>query len=325
MTHNYFDRVKTIPANIQKNRLLQKLFRNKKFQIVSSMIAVSTFIVATSILITVNNNPSKTVSASFPISADTTSIIATMDSLLPSGVTKTSGESVELALNLQNTGSIDVLSEIVIDVYNTKNTVKWETATFKKTAIKSLDGHSFSLPNLSKLEKTKYILKGTITNNDTKNIAAMTRVKYTVNDSAKEITSNRIFVSLDNSIKIEQNASLKINKLEYKSDEKMLFTVAKPTNVQEEWLGQLVVNNKNTGNIVANIECKILAKESKCQGEIPKLYAGQYFIVFMINDMQKSNLINFAINTDTLKDKVDNTIEIFNKFRVYPTPTKIEK
>ncbi len=317
MTHNYFDRVATIPAHIQKDKLLirlfQKTFRNKKIQILATVFGIFTLI-TTGMLVVNDTNTSKNAFAnsSFISSTPATGIIATMDSLLPSGITKNSGDTIELALNLQNTGTKDTLTEIVIDIYNTKDTVKWNTATLKKNSIGSSDGHSFVLPNLASSEKAKYILKGTVGNNDAKNIAIMTRVKYTTNDSAKEITSNRVFVSLDNSIKIEQDASLKINKLEYKSAEKLLFTVAKPTNVQEEWPGQITINDKNTGNIVATARCEILAKELECKGEMLNLVSGKYSAVFMINDMQKSNTIEFAVNgVDT-----NNAVEVFKKFKV---------
>jgi hypothetical protein len=309
MTHNYFDRVTTIPNRLTTISRFTKLFKDKKVRIITSVLSAYLVIIVGGLHFFNVAQNTNIANANPP--ENTAGIIASLSSLVPIDSTKKTGETIEMTLELQNTSSVDVLSEVQIDMYSTKETINWAKTVVKKNTINSTDNHSFNLPDIFQSEKTRYTISGKLANEDTQNIAIMARVKYTVKDSAKEITTNRTFVSIDGSVKIEQNATLKTNKLEYKSAEKPFFIVAKPTNVQEEWLGQVVIFDKHTGNIVDSMACNIPqnTEQNTCQVEAPNLAGGQYKAVFMINDMEKSNAIDFGVGGKSV-------IQVFEKFRV---------
>jgi hypothetical protein len=188
MNHESHYRIRTLPVK-SKVSLFESLINNKKTRIVGTVLGVY-FIVGTGIgymLITPSQNP-----ANAGIAANDKSIIATVEEDI------IEDDSINTILTLHNTSKQEI-SEFTADFYTSKDLIDWNQAiplTNGLGEIKISDNSLFELPNIQAGQKVQYSIRGTIKKLDNQTLAIMAHLKYVVQESAKETTTNKIFISL---------------------------------------------------------------------------------------------------------------------------------
>jgi hypothetical protein len=207
MTHESHFRVRTVPT---KRSFLQfgAMFSNRKSRVIASVIAVYLIIGfgVGNILLT----PSKD-----QANANLNSQVASQP--LPVITIEPSPDSTKLSpsfiLKISNQSESEDLKEITADFYSTDSIVKWEGVSTDNLPSIPKEGDSlFKIGTVKPKESINYNIKASITQKPEDNYAVVARVKYISNESAKEVTSNRIILDTNGQIlKPENVGEYKIN------------------------------------------------------------------------------------------------------------------
>jgi hypothetical protein len=207
MTHESHFRVRTVPT---KRSFLQfgAMFSNRKSRVIASVIAVYLIIGfgVGNILLT----PSKD-----QANANLNSQVASQP--LPVITIEPSLDSTKLKpsfiLKISNQSESEALKEITADFYSTDSIVKWEGVSTDNLPSIPKEGDSlFKIGTIKAKESVDYRIKGSVSQKPEDNYAVVARVKYISNESAKEVTSNRILLGTDGQLlKPENSSEYKIN------------------------------------------------------------------------------------------------------------------
>ena len=190
MNHESHFRIKTV-SNKYKKTPFQNLFNGRKFRVVASISVVYAIVGAGVGYLLLSPNPDL---ANASISVTDSSVIATISE------ESISGDEVSLKLSLNNTNKDVEIVDIIGDFYTSQDTITWsKISRVGSTGSDNLFGNN-SFVNINPLnggESLQYIIKGKIKNTKDKNITVMSHIKYSKNDNLFEVSTNKIFYSLD--------------------------------------------------------------------------------------------------------------------------------
>ena len=193
MNHESHFRIRTVENKFKRNHLIN-FVSGRKFRVTLSVISVYA-VVALGVSWFIST-PNSDLASAGKIQNDTSLIARLSDE-------KSEGEDISVKLTLDNTNKNIELVDVVSDFYTSENNISWQSFTpiiaeNLSSTQNSFNNQSFvSMTPLSSGESMQYLIKGKISKKSAKNITVMTHIRYTKNEDAFEVTSNKVFYSFE--------------------------------------------------------------------------------------------------------------------------------
>jgi hypothetical protein len=287
-THSHY-RVRSLPAKPQNFFLT--LLKRKKTKIIASIVGFYLVLSGGVGFMFFRPNADVAQASNVPVAVVANFNINNIDAIVQNNL-------IDGSLTLTNQSLTEDLTNVNLDLYSTKESVKWSQLNYEGSSetIAPNAETTFALLPIKKNSTVILNIKGILKNKSLPNVGLMAKIIFDSKQGQLETTSNRILIKLsDNSTVQGLLPNLKTDKLEYLAKEKVFFNLDGFDSQQKNKI-KLSISNKATGELIANtLECQSDI-EGQCLIGYDKLEAGQYGAVFFDKDKNPaSQIVNFEV------------------------------
>jgi len=207
------------------------------------------------------------------------------------------GDQVKIGITLQNTSITEPINNLSLDLYSTKESVKWTDVRNKSDdnqVLSTAQNNNFKLPLLSSAQRAEYTLQGTLQDDQMDYLTILGKVRYLNKDGVQEIETNKVSTQLNSQTNTSSTLlSLKTNKDTFLQGDEISLDVEKKT--EDKIRGKIFITNKDTQEPVNSLEC-VLSNTTSCSNNLKNLDVGQYSAMF-IDETEKyySNIVVFQV------------------------------
>ena len=283
-------KVSTIPNKNKLGGVINKFSRlRRKRQLVASIIGIYLLIGGVIGFVVFNSSGSQAKADQSAFISSSLKIIEEKDYKL--------GDEISVGITLQNTSVSESINSIFLDMYSTKDSLKWTTATndnnpSEKIVVSSTN--SFKLGILSAGERSQYTLKANLEDNQIDYLNILGKLRYLNNDGSQDIDTNRAFVKLSGNKNLSETLSLKSNKESFDQSEEINLSLERVN--EQKYKGKIYVTSRNSQDLVNSWDC-VLDDTNLCEAKLKNLATGDYSALFIDeNENTFSNIFWFKVS-----------------------------
>ncbi|MEM1312043.1 MAG: hypothetical protein AAGF07_01105 [Patescibacteria group bacterium] len=199
------------------------------------------------------------------------------------------GDNIKIGLTLQNTSVSESLNNININVFSTKDSIRWSSINSGTITSKNLtitpEG-LVQLPLLSSGERVEYELLGNIQNNQLEYTNIQAKLKYLNREGAQDAETNRVRLNTK-TVPEKTLLNLSTNKDSFAVGEELAFTLEPSENQNTN--GKIYISNRQTQELTDTLECDVENGEL-CEHNLASLPLGDYSALYI--DSEENNYSN---------------------------------
>jgi uncharacterized protein YerC len=205
------------------------------------------------------------------------------------------GDNIKIGLTLQNTSVSESLNNIGINIFSTKDSVRWnniKSSSITSNNVTITPEGVVQLPLLSSGERVEYELQGNVQNNQLEYTNIQAKLKYLNKDGSQDGETNRIRLNTKTASE-KSLLALKSSKESFKAGEEVSLTLESTENQTSK--GKIYISNRQTQELVSTLECD-LTTTKLCEHKFKNLPLGDYSALYIdsIEDSY-SNILWFSI------------------------------
>jgi hypothetical protein len=296
-THSHF-RVRSLPTKSQNFFLT--LLKRKKTKVIASIIGFYLVLSGGVGFMFFRPNTDFAQASNVPVAVAANFGINNIDAIVQSGL-------IDGKLTLTNQSLTEDLTNVSLDLYSTKESVKWNGLNYEgsQETITPNNETTFTLLPIKRNSTVDLNITGVLKNKSLPNVGLMAKIIFDSNQGQLETTSNRILIKLGEGPLIQGALpNLKTDKLEYLAKEKVFFNLEGFGSEQKNKI-KLSISNKETGELIANtLECQSDI-EGQCLISYDKLESGKYGAVFFDKDKNPaSQIVNFEVKSQASETSI---------------------
>jgi hypothetical protein len=235
------------------------------------------------------------------------------------------GDAVEVRLTLQNRSSSEAVNNLAVEFFSTKNSVNWtevSTPNDPESAIVVGQNNTFKLPVLSAGERSTYVAKGILQNEDTNFLTILAKVRYLNREGQQEVHSNRVFTELQSEqAKSDELITLTAPKQSFLPGEEIGLSLDIGESVELsadfELKGSVYFSQYNSDQLTDSVDC-VFDVNGVCNVTTALTSAGSYSALFISDDGNIfSNIAQFQVSGATSETAINPQVTV-----QYPFGTK---
>jgi len=217
------------------------------------------------------------------------------------------GDEVQVAVTLQNTSLVESVQAPRIEMFSTRNGVRWNEAIDTSSIDRdnnpvsyTAENNVFALPALSSGERVEFFVTGTLMEGRDEFLTVLSKLQFENSEGAQVATTNRIFTKLDSRNQLDNSlVQLSTDNTQYARGEKANLSITLPgvadTEALPEISGKIYVSRKDLNSLVFNQNCT-LNDFAACSVQTVGLEPGEYSAVFIDDtDTLYSNIAQFSV------------------------------